>query len=101
MVDIVSFILSIVTVAYIFYKNKEKINRLSFGQILAACMSFIFFIGVATVLIYFGGNWIVDKIRVEWISTVVSYIIIVVVIGVVIVLLDKVVGKITKSSQET
>lgn len=99
MVETLSLILSAVTLIYLFQKNKEKINQLSFAQILAVCITFLIFIGIATTLIYVGGNWIVDEINSEWISTVVLYGIILVVLGAVIVSLDKVVGKITNKSE--
>ena len=73
---------AILTIAIL--TNKDKLKKLSVWQNIGICLSFVGAIAVATSLIYYVGNWLVGSIYNGFLKGVISFSIVIFVMGVVI-----------------
>ncbi|MDX8046284.1 hypothetical protein SH601_09795 [Gracilibacillus sp. S3-1-1] len=93
--EIFSSILAVLFILYQIWDNKRLIKALSLLQIIGVILSFILYIGLATTIIYYGGNWFISFIPVKIIKYIVMFIIVGFTIYTIKVLLQKTLVKIT------
>lgn len=92
---IISFIgILVVTVI----TNLDKLRQINVWQGIGVIISFFITIALATLLIYYGGNWLVGFIAYAFIKNVVFFIIVLLVIMMMSKGLNKTIGKITKGA---
>ncbi|RCW62515.1 hypothetical protein [Saliterribacillus persicus] len=93
-IQTLSIIFSLVGIITIFHKNKDKIKKLKLNQHIGIIATYLATVAVATILIYYFGNWLVNKIQVEWIGNLISYSIIIIVLIGAITVMNKIISKI-------
>jgi|SRR5699024_9682169 len=61
MKDVLILGLSVLVIVYVVIKNREKLKELSTSQILGVGASYLLATILASLLIYYGGNWIAEQ----------------------------------------
>lgn len=93
--DYIIYTVAILILIYRILGHKTFIKKLSVKQIIGIVLSYIMYIGVATAIIYYGGNWLVSFISVEVLKHIIFFIIVAITIYATMFLLEKTLAKIS------
>lgn len=72
-----SVILLIVLIIYQVYSHREKLKQLKFSQIAGIVLTYLLTIAVATIVIYFGGNWLANLFPTTALKTIIFTIVVI------------------------
>ncbi|MGN8646953.1 hypothetical protein ACTNEO_13285 [Gracilibacillus sp. HCP3S3_G5_1] len=93
--DSIIAVTAMIILLYHILDNKSLIKKLSILQIIGVVLTYILYIGIALVVIYYGGNWLVSFIPVNILKYLVFFIIVAVSMYIIMLLLRKTLSKIT------
>lgn len=96
MSGIFSIIAFIAILVMVVLTNKDKMKQISIWQSIVVIVSFFITIAIAIILIFYGGNWIVDSITNVYIENMVLFIVVVIVIILLTSGLNKLIKKLTR-----
>ncbi len=75
----------------------DEFKELSIWRSIIIIFSFFMTIAIATLLIYFGGNWFAGYIANGWIENIVFFVIVVVVISLLSSMLKRIIKRLTRT----
>lgn len=73
-----SVILLVGFIIYQTYSHREKLRQLKFSQIAGIVLTYLLTIAVATIIIYFGGNWLANLFPTTTLKTIIFTIVVIV-----------------------
>ncbi|MFD2656109.1 hypothetical protein [Gracilibacillus thailandensis] len=93
--DYIFYTVAILILIYRLLDHHRFIKKLSVKQIIGIGLSYIMYIGLATAIIYYGGNWLVSFISVNVLKHIIFFVIVAITIYATIFLLEKTLTKIS------
>ena len=95
--DIFKILLFIITLIYVIAKNRKIFKELTKSQVFGVVISYLAVIFIAFILIYFGGNWVAGHFSNTIFKYVVFFAVVCISLYLCIILLNKILQKITNS----